>query len=103
MQKEGVRSEDRRVPLLKLGYTERRRQGSKMRKNNESRAKSTRKPLREVSNGVKSSSIPNTKPKSNTPPAPQNEQHDDSLDRLLLVHSDLSSLIHQVSLSFSPT
>ncbi|CAK9139876.1 unnamed protein product [Ilex paraguariensis] len=64
-----------------------------MPKNNDiikskSKSKSTRKPLRDVSNGVKS-----TKKK---PPEAEDRVGDDALDRLLLVHSDLSSLLHQI-------
>ncbi|KAA8541740.1 hypothetical protein F0562_022892 [Nyssa sinensis] len=58
---------------------------------NDSKAKSSRKPLRDLSNGVKLS-------KSVKKKAPENEDRvgDDALDRLLLVHSDLSALIHQI-------
>ncbi|KAF5932018.1 hypothetical protein HYC85_028189 [Camellia sinensis] len=58
---------------------------------NEMKAKSTRNPLRDVSNGL-------TFSKSVKKKAPVNEDRveNDAIDRLLLVHSDLSSLIHQI-------
>ncbi|PSR96143.1 DNA ligase [Actinidia chinensis var. chinensis] len=57
----------------------------------EIKAKSTRKPLKDVSNDIRSS-------KSVKKKAPDNDDQveDDAIDRLLLVHSDLSSLIHQI-------
>ncbi|KAL6972752.1 hypothetical protein U1Q18_026925 [Sarracenia purpurea var. burkii] len=58
---------------------------------NEIKAKSTRKPLRDVSNGTRSS-----KSMKNKAPDIDCQVEDDAIDRLLLVHSDLSSLIHQV-------
>ncbi|KAL7606461.1 hypothetical protein Lser_V15G18025 [Lactuca serriola] len=69
-----------------------------------SKARSTRKPLRDVSNGGFKSSIRNPVIQK---PNPDTQQQDpvticgdgasrDPLDRLLLVHSDLSVLIHQI-------
>ncbi|PSR96885.1 UDP-N-acetylglucosamine pyrophosphorylase [Actinidia chinensis var. chinensis] len=59
--------------------------------NKEIKAKSTRKPLKDVSNGIRSS-------KSVKKKAPDNDDQgeDDALDRLLLAHADLASLIHQI-------
>lgn len=97
-------------PTPKLGHQQdppARRDASKMAKNPQSgyksklKLKSTRKPLREVVNGVKMASLNQpTLNKNNTRiNKNQNEEERDgneSLDRLLLIHSDLSSLIHQV-------
>lgn len=54
---------------------------------NEAKAKSGRKPFRDISNGGKSSKPLKKK-------VPQNDES--ALDRLLLVHSDLSTFIHQI-------
>lgn len=68
-----------------------------MPKNNDVKSKSRRrKPLGDISNGVKIASKSHVKKN----PDPQNDDRggDAALDRLLLVHSDISTLIHQVSL-----
>ena len=57
---------------------------------NEAKPKSVRKPFRDVSNAGKSSESLKKK-------VPQNDES--ALDRLLLVHSDLSTFIHQVTQS----
>ncbi|RVW28524.1 hypothetical protein CK203_100565 [Vitis vinifera] len=54
---------------------------------NEAKAKSGRKPFRDISNGGNSSKPLKKK-------VPQNDES--ALDRLLLVHSDLSTFIHQI-------
>lgn len=61
------------------------------KKYNDVRAKSARKPVKVLLNGGKSS-------KSVTKKASGKEDtvEDDALDHLVLVHFDLSSLIHQV-------
>ncbi|XP_052180956.1 uncharacterized protein LOC127794104 isoform X2 [Diospyros lotus] len=57
---------------------------------NEMRSKSTRRPLRDVSNGVRPSKSVKNK-------APSDNANDSALfDRLLLIHSNLSSLVHQI-------
>ncbi|KAJ9568432.1 hypothetical protein OSB04_004398 [Centaurea solstitialis] len=66
-----------------------------------SRSKSKRKPLRDVSNGgFKPSCANSVLKKSNLDAAKQQQQQvpvtGEPLDRLLLVHSDLSVLIHQI-------
>ncbi|KAK9281283.1 hypothetical protein L1049_004180 [Liquidambar formosana] len=58
---------------------------------NDGKAKSGRKPLRDVSNGRKPS-----KPVKKKTPEAEDRVEDDALDRLLLVQSDLSTLIHQI-------
>ncbi|XP_058180866.1 uncharacterized protein LOC131299244 [Rhododendron vialii] len=62
-----------------------------MPKNEFKTSKSTRKPLRDVSNGARPSK--SVKKKA---PEDDDQAQDEALDRLLLVHSDLSSLIHQI-------
>ncbi|KAF8407100.1 hypothetical protein HHK36_006225 [Tetracentron sinense] len=61
-----------------------------MPKNN-SKAKSARKPLMDISNGGKSSKPVKKKISEN-----EGQVESDPLDRLLLVHSDLSTVIHQI-------
>lgn len=103
--------------MLKLGHQQEppaRRDASKMAKNPQSayksksklKLKSTRRPLREVVNDVKIASlnqptrsktnITNINNSINTTQNEADHDGDESLDRLLLIHSDLSSLIHQV-------
>ncbi|KAK1360212.1 2-oxoglutarate (2OG) and Fe(II)-dependent oxygenase superfamily protein [Heracleum sosnowskyi] len=98
---------------LKLGQQQdppARRDATKMPKNSQSgyksklKLKSARKPLREVVNGVRikpSATLnqPTLNKNNNTENKNQNEeerQGDESLDRLVLVHSDLSSLLRQI-------
>ncbi|KAL8098926.1 hypothetical protein AgCh_031588 [Apium graveolens] len=97
-------------PTLKLGHQQdppARREASKMAKNSQSvfksksklKLKSTRKPLREVVNGVKiaSRNQPTLNQNNNTNDKNQIKgDGDESMDRLLLIHSDLSSLLHQI-------
>ncbi|CAH1422695.1 unnamed protein product [Lactuca virosa] len=67
-------------------------------------ARSTRKPLRDVSNGGFKSSVRNPVIQKSTADTQQQDPFTicgdgasrDPLDRLLLVHSDLSVLIHQI-------
>ncbi|CAH1422694.1 unnamed protein product [Lactuca virosa] len=69
-----------------------------------SKARSTRKPLRDVSNGGFKSSVRNPVIQKSTADTQQQDPvticgdgaSRDPLDRLLLVHSDLSVLIHQI-------
>ncbi|XP_076907294.1 uncharacterized protein LOC143563690 [Bidens hawaiensis] len=65
-----------------------------------SKSRAKRKPLRDVSNGEfkrpVTNSIMNNKFKLNPNPQIQQPVPSDSLDRLLLVHSDLSGLINQI-------
>lgn len=88
------------------------RDASKMAKSSQSggrsksKLKTSRKPLRDVAVKIKPSptlnhpSLNNTNDIiNNTKSLPLNQeerQDDESLDRLLLIHSDLSSLLHQV-------
>ncbi|XP_057977150.1 uncharacterized protein LOC131164172 [Malania oleifera] len=58
---------------------------------NEAGARSWRKPLRDVSNGGKSS-----KPLKKKVSETEGRTEDDVLDRLLLVQSDISTLLHQI-------
>jgi hypothetical protein len=76
---------------------------------NEAKSKSVRKPLRDVSNknknGGRFSKPLDSKKRFSEKEKEQvgdrccNVEEDDSLDTLLLVQSDLSSLIHQVSIN----
>ena len=90
---------------------ERERDETRLPKNNSGlttkskpRPKSTaRKPLRDVSNAVKtfSTSIATKLPVKYQEDEEGNQlrqvgDHDGALDRLLLIHSDISSIIHQV-------
>ncbi|PIA42924.1 hypothetical protein AQUCO_02000399v1 [Aquilegia coerulea] len=61
-----------------------------------SKAKSSRKPLKEISNGFQNSLKPSNKKKISVEKEKHEEEEDKVLDRLLLVHSDLSNLIQQI-------
>ncbi|KAM7476007.1 hypothetical protein LguiB_023250 [Lonicera macranthoides] len=65
-----------------------------MPKNNELKTKSRRKPLGDISNGVKI--VSRSYVKKNSDPQNDDRGGDDALDRLLLVHSHISTLIHQI-------
>ncbi|XP_059645242.1 uncharacterized protein LOC132286853 [Cornus florida] len=65
---------------------------SEMPKNQNTIPKSSREPLKDASNGVK----PSKSVKKNKDPENEDRVGDDALDSLLLVHSDLSALIHQI-------
>ncbi|XP_017255059.1 uncharacterized protein LOC108224836 isoform X2 [Daucus carota subsp. sativus] len=95
---------------VKLGHAQgppARRDASKMPKTSQSgyksksksKLKSARKPLREVVNGVKikpSATLNQPSLNKHKIAIDDNNQEDESLDRLLLIHSDLSSLLHQI-------
>ncbi|KAL2516288.1 hypothetical protein Fot_30287 [Forsythia ovata] len=69
------------------------------REKSKMRSKSTRKPLRDVSNAKTANKFLSVKPANNckkTLEGNGEQMGDDSLDRLLLVHSDLSSLLHKI-------
>ncbi|KAK8618808.1 hypothetical protein V6N13_132787 [Hibiscus sabdariffa] len=65
---------------------------------NESRAKSVRKPLRDLTNNESRRSFSKSEipTKKTIPKDSHNNQNDSSLDRLLLLHSDLSSFLRQI-------
>ncbi|KAF6164253.1 hypothetical protein GIB67_010223 [Kingdonia uniflora] len=73
---------------------------SKMISNNNSKSRSTRKPLMDVSNGCSRSLKPTIKKKTLIAEVEEEKEEiggvGDVLDRILLAHSDLSSIIRQV-------
>ncbi|KAI9107876.1 hypothetical protein K1719_021212 [Acacia pycnantha] len=68
---------------------------------NEVNAKSERKPLRNVTNNydrrsIKSMNVKTVSQKQKEETAKEEKEDDDVLDRILLVHSDISSVLHQI-------